>query len=403
MTATPAPRTAVGSSAARMDGVGKPRPNAMHKRGLEVKAALMAQQFEVQGRLVTVTPTGSGNVNDTFLAIFRTHFSEERFVLQRINTRVFPHPQYIMANMRRVTEHVHQRFEAEADRADRIWQLPRVIPARDGTDLAHDGDGGCWRAISLIDSAQAYDRVQGLEHAREAGTVLGMFQRVIKDLPHDQLHDTLVGFHITPHYLETYDRIIAAPEARDKLAASPHAAQCADFVHARRQWASILEDAKARGQLSLQPVHGDPKIANIMIDSATGKGTAIIDLDTVKPGLIHYDFGDCLRSCCNPGGEEETDLSRVYFDAGLCEAIVRGYMTYARDFLDDTERALLYDSIRLITFELGLRFFADFLAGDVYFKTRYEGQNLHRARVQFALVKSIEDQETAIRTIVENA
>ena len=162
-----------------------------------------------------------------------------------------------------------------------------------------------------------------------------------------------------------------------------------------------MEVDKTRGELRLRPIHGDPKISNNMLDDATGTGTCIIDLDTVKPGLIHYDFGDCLRSSCNPAGEETLDLKSVYFDTDLCKAIVKGYMANASDFLTGADRYYLYDSIRLITFELGLRFFADYIAGNVYFNTRYDEQNLNRARVQFKLTKSIEARESMIRELLE--
>jgi len=368
-----------------------------------LKAALIAPKFDVAGRLVTVEHTGEGNVNDTYLAIFRTTFSEERIILQQINKRVFSRPEYIMENMRVVTEHVHKRIEAEADTADRIWQLPRVIPAKDGQDFIVDGDGEYWRAITLIASAHSYEQVQSVEHAREAGFVLGYFQRLISDLDVNLLRDTLVGYHITPGYLEKLDQSLQTAEGQVRLKASLDAQQCNRFVQERRHWCAVLEDAKAAGELHLQPVHGDPKISNIMIDDATGKGTCIVDLDTVKPGLIHYDFGDCLRSCCNPMGEETSDLSRVLFDTDLCEAIVKGYMVHARSFLTDSDRRYLYDSIRLIAFELGLRFFADHIAGNVYFKTRYDGQNLNRARVQFKLTESIEAREKQIRNILDKA
>ncbi len=368
-----------------------------------MKAALMAKQFDVAGRLVTVESTGSGNVNDTYIAIFRTTFSEERFILQRINKRVFPRPDYIMENMRVITSHVHQQLEQEADRSDRIWQLPRIIPAKDGLDYVVDGDGEYWRAISLIASAHSYDNVQGLEHAHEAGVVLGQFQRLISDVPASSLHDTLPGFHITPSYLQKLDEALATPEGQARLSSVAEAGHCLRFVEQRREWCHVLEHARQKGKLKMRPTHGDPKIANIMIDDATGKGTCIVDLDTVKPGLIHYDFGDCLRSCCNPAGEETADLSRVVFDTDLCSAIIKGYMIHARDFLTDADRAYLFDAIRLITFELGLRFFADFVAGDVYFKTRHEGQNLHRARVQFKLAESIETREAKIRKVLESA
>ncbi|MBT3380369.1 MAG: aminoglycoside phosphotransferase family protein [Lentisphaerae bacterium] len=368
-----------------------------------MKAALMAQKFDVAGRLVTVGSTGAGNVNDTYLAIFRTTFSEERFILQRVNKNVFPHPEYIMENMMVLTEHVHKRLEAEAHMSDRIWQLPRLIPAKDGQPFAIDGDGEYWRAISLIASAHSYEKVQSIEHAHEAGFVLGQFQRVISDIDVDRLHDTLVGFHITPEYLRTFDQAAATPEGQERLRSSVEAEHCQRFVEEHREWCTILEDAKDRGELSLRPIHGDPKIANIMIDDATGKGTCIVDLDTVKPGLIHYDVGDCLRSCCNPAGEEALDLSQVFFDTDLCDSIVSGYMAHARSFLTDADRHHLYDAARLIAFELGLRFFADFVAGDVYFKVRYDGQNLNRARVQFRLTESIEQRERIIRKTLDKA
>ena len=366
-----------------------------------MKAALMAQRFDVAGRLVTVDATGSGNVNDTYLAVFRTVFSEERFILQRINKRVFPRPELIMRNMRAITEHAHRRIEEEALRSDRIWQLPRVIPTKNGEDLALDAEGEYWRAISLIASAHSHERVQSVEHAFEAGVVLGHFQRVISDIPCDTLHDTLDGFHITPRYLEKYDQARQTEEGMKRLDGPMEVRYCTQFIEERRDWCRVLEDAKAKGSLQLRPIHGDPKIANIMIDDATGKGTCIVDLDTVKPGLIHYDFGDCLRSCCNPAGEEILDVRSVYFETDLCEAIVKGYLTHAREFLTEADRWYLYDAVRLIAFELGLRFFADYVAGDVYFKTRYDGQNLNRACVQFKLTESIEMREGQIRKILE--
>lgn len=373
------------------------------KEDNRMKAALIAPQFSVNGRLVRVAPTGQGNVNDTFLAVFRTTFSEERFILQKLNRNVFPSPENVMRNIRVVTEHVHSRLEQESHMSDRIWQLPRVIPTKDGNDFLFDADGECWRAISLIASAHAYERVQSLEHAHEAGFVLGQFQRLISDIPVEKLTDTLPGFHITPRYIDKMDKALEHEEGQTRLKSSADAQNCYRFVRDRQQWASVLENAKEDETLGLRPIHGDPKVANIMIDDDTGKGTCIIDLDTVKPGLVHYDFGDCLRSGCNPAGEESQDLGSVYFDTDLCESIVRGYMTFARQFLTEADIHYQYDAIRLITLELGVRFFADYIAGDKYFKVRYEGQNLHRALVQFKLCESIETRESVIRKTLEKA
>jgi hypothetical protein len=137
-----------------------------------------------------------------------------------------------------------------------------------------------------------------------------------------------------------------------------------------------------------------------MIDTTTGQAVSIVDLDTVKPGLVHYDIGDCLRSCCNLMGEETGQWERVHFDPDLCKAILQNYLSMARKFLTENDFDFIYDSIRLIAFELGLRFFADYLEGNIYFKVRRPEHNLARALVQFKLTESIESQETVIRNII---
>lgn len=363
----------------------------------------IAAEFEVPGQVVTVLTIDTGNVNDTFRVIKRTTYSEVQFVLQRISSAVFPRPDLVMANMKAITDYAHKRLEEQVTKANRIWQLPRVIPTLGAKDYFKDEEGGYWRALSMIASATSHDKVLNPEHAQEAGYVLGHFQRIIADFPADQLADTLPGFHITPGYLKDYDEVIQTDRAQKKLAASSEARRIEAFIQERREFASVLEDAHERGELKLRPIHGDPKITNIMMDDITGKGTAIIDLDTVKPGLIHYDFGDCVRSVCNPAGEEAKDLKDVLVDIDLFEALVRGYLKQGSTFLTDWDRKYLYDSTRLIAFELGLRFFTDYLAGDVYFKINYEPQNLNRSRVQMKLCESIETRESMMRRVLEGA
>ncbi|OQA39207.1 MAG: N-acetylhexosamine 1-kinase [Chloroflexi bacterium ADurb.Bin325] len=333
-----------------------------------MELSLLMKSFDVSGRLVTINPTGNGNVNDTFLAIFRNTFAEEQVILQRVNRNVFPQPEAIMHNLRCLTAHVHPKLESEAERADRVWQMPRIVKTRGGTDFFVDDAGDTWRVITKIASATAFDETQGAEHAAECGAVLGHFHWLVSDLDPRTMIDPLPGFHIMPAYLAKYDATLKSmPLAAERLN---------------------------------RMMHGDPKVNNIMIDDYTGKGTAMIDLDTVSPGLIHYDFGDALRSICNHAGEEEQNLSKVVFDLDLCSAFCKGYMAHARGFLTDSDRKYLYDSIRLITFELGLRFFQDYLAGSVYFKVQHPEQNLNRARVQFRLCESIEARERPIRELL---
>lgn len=363
----------------------------------------IAQQFQVPGKLASVQSMGSGNVNDTYLAVFRTHFSEEKIIVQRINSHVFPHPEWIMANMRMLTDHCHAQLLAESESADRIWQLPRIVPCLNGEDYYVDTEGGHWRALTLIASATAHEIVQSEQHAHEVGSVLGQFHRMVDGLDTSSLHDTLPGFHITPGYLEQYDEVTQSEQARGIAKLSPVVGQLQKFIEERRELAYVLENALGAGELKLRLIHGDPKVSNIMIDNDSGKGTAIIDLDTVKPGLIHYDFGDALRSICNPKGEDCKNLDEVEFDLDLCQAFMSGYMRFAGDFLTANDNKHFYNSVRLITFELGLRFFQDYLAGNVYFRTSSPEHNLERAKVQFKLCESIEQRESQIRTIFDQA
>ena len=368
-----------------------------------MELSILINRFNIKGRLVSLQPFGNGNINDTFLAIYRNTFTETQVILQRVNQKVFPRPEVIMANMHEITKHCHEKLEADAAKGsdDRVWQMPRIIKAKDSTDYVKDENGEVWRVITRIMSAHAFDIAQGPEHAMECGATLGHFHYLISDMDPSTIQDPLPGFHITSGYLANYDRTLETDGAKELLGASMEAKRLARFIEERRDLALCLEQAEKRGELVKRMFHGDPKVNNIMIDDVTGKGTAMIDLDTVSPGLIHLDFGDALRSICNPVGEEETNLAKVVFDEDLCTAFCKGYMREAGSFLTDADREYLYDSIRLLPFELGLRFFQDYLNGNVYFKTTLPEQNLNRARVQFRLCESVEARERSIREVLK--
>ena len=360
------------------------------------KLVAVAGQFKIQGKIMDIREYGNGNVNDTFLVTLDST-GEKHFILQRINMQVFGQPELIMLNMRTFTEHVRKRLQNVPLSADRRWEVPRVLLAPDAQDHWIDPEGSFWRAISFIDGSQSFDTIKDTEHAREVGYALGMFHNLLSDLPSARLVDTLEGFHITPRYLQRYDEVLA----KNFASKSVEMDYCLQFVSERRAWAHVLENAREQGRLRLRPIHGDPKVNNVMMDISSGQAISIVDLDTVKPGLVHYDIGDCLRSGCNSLGEETERWEMVRFDPELCRAILHGYLSLAREFLTENDYEYLYDAIRLIAFELGLRFFTDYLAGNVYFKARYPEHNLARALVQFKLTESIESQATAIRTIIQ--
>ena len=303
-----------------------------------------------------------------------------------------------MQNMSIFTNHVSQRLHNSPLPNGKRWEVPQVLLTQNSQNHFIDTEGSFWRVIAFIAGAQTFDTIQDHHHGWEVGYALGMFHNLISDLPIEQLADTLPGFHITPSYLQQYAEVKAKYTLPTK---SPELDYCLKFVSDRQTWAHVLENAVKQGYLHLRPIHGDPKINNVMIDTTTGHGISIIDLDTVKPGLVHYDIGDCLRSSCNPLGEETQKWEEVRFDTDICRSVLGGYLSVARDFLTESDYEYMYDGIRLIAFELGLRFFSDYLAGNVYFKVKYPEHNLARALVQFKLTESIESQEDSIRNTIE--
>ncbi len=362
----------------------------------DVLAIAEAFSPKASAPIESIQAYGSGNINDTFLVrVSETGHQPRLFVLQRINQKVFPSPELIMINLRAVTEHVAQKQQTSQERR---WELPAIVTTREGQDYFIDAQDGFWRALTFIAGAKTYPKVNDAQHAREAGYALGRFQRQISDLSICALHDTLPGFHIMSHYLRRYDEATAT---RGIDSQSPEIRYGANFIDRRRDWAAVLQDACAAGQLMERPIHGDPKIDNIMIDEITQQAVSIIDLDTVKPGLVQYDIGDCLRSSCNPLGEETDAIDQVVFEPDLCEAILEGYLPQVREFYTVEDYAYVFDAVRVLAFEMGLRFFTDHLEGNVYFKTRYPEHNLMRALVQFRLMESIEAQEIQIRQMVQ--
>ncbi len=343
--------------------------------------------FAVNGKILKASPFGSGLINDTYLCELRDGAAVRKFILQRINTSVFKSPEQVMANVEIVTSHILNRLRAEGV-ADPSAVTPALVPARSGASFHRDAAGAYWRMYHYIEIGRVYDRIRDGKHAVEIGRGLGKFQAFVSDLAPSRLHDTLPGFHHTPKYLAEFDDALRA-DARGRageLGAEKEA------VARRRSLAPALLDLMNPGTLPLRVVHNDPKVNNVMIHAGTGEALCMLDLDTVKPGIVHFDFGDCVRSAANPAGED-ADLDEVRFDLGLFKSVTEGYLREARGFLTPKEIELLPVCVKVITFELGLRFLADYLRGDTYFKIRHPGHNLHRARVQFRLLEGIEAAE----------
>jgi len=357
--------------------------------------AAIVKNFKPLEKIIDIREFGSGNINDTFRVTLDTE-ADRYFILQRINTHVFVEPKAVMSNIRIAMEHIHRKAEDVRCKTERRWEMPEVFLTEEKKDHVLGTDGSFWRAMSFIENAESFDNIQNSEHAREAGFALGMFHAMLSDLDPNTLVDTLEGFHITPRYIRHFDRVLA----KHNPSRSPEIDYCITAIDRRRKRTGVIEDARARGKLHFRPTHGDPKVNNVMMDKNTGHAVSIVDLDTVKTSLVHYDIGDCLRSACNLKGEETGSWETVRFNTDLCRDILEGYLSMATEFLTMSDYDYMYDAVHLIAFELGLRYFTDYLEGNVYFKNRTPEHNLTRALVQFKLTESIEHREKEIQAIV---
>ena len=353
-------------------------------------------QFSIPGTLVKAERFGSGLINDTYRCEFSGPNGTRQYILQRINSSVFKNPEEVMKNVEVVTQHIVGRLRAEGV-VDPFAVTPALVRTDSGRTFFRDDAGAYWRMFHFIETGAVFDVVTDVKQAYEVGRGLGRFQALLSDLPPDRLFDTLPGFHHTMKYLEEYDRALQDDVANRTTEITAER----EFVSRRRSLAPSLTDLIASQEIPLRVVHNDPKVNNVMVHSGTREALCMLDLDTAKPGIVHFDFGDCVRSAANPAGEDAQNLDAVAIDLPLYEAVASGYLREAGVFLTKKERALLPLSVQVITFELGIRFLADYLRGDTYFKISYSAHNLHRARVQFKLLQSIEAAEERMSSFVE--
>ena len=351
----------------------------------------VTRQFQIYGQFVEAPPYGSGHINDTYCAVFDQGGAQVRYIVQRINHNIFKDPVALMNNVGRVTQHLAGKCGRDSTPSRRVLTL---IPARDGKLYHRDAEGNHWRVYIFIERARTYDAVESAAQAWQAARAFGEFQKLLADLPAPRLHDTIPDFHHTPKRFAALEKAIEA----DTVNRAQTAKVEIDFALRHKAMCGVLLEAK----LPERVTHNDTKFNNVMLEDATGEGICVIDLDTVMPGLALYDFGDMVRTTTSPAREDERDLSKVTMQFPMFEALVRGYLSTAAEFLTAEERKHLAFAGKLITFEIGLRFLTDFLAGDAYFKVHRDGHNLDRCRTQFQLVQSMITQETEMNRLLES-
>jgi hypothetical protein len=352
--------------------------------------------FEVEGRWVSSCPIPSGHINDTYCSEFEASGRRVKYVNQRINHLVFREPAKLMENIERVTRFARDQIAGAG--GDPLRETLTIIPTRDGASFTKTPEGNYWRMFRFIDGARTFDKVVDLKHVYSASKAFGAFQRMLSRLPGGRLHETIPNFHNSRKRFEAFEDALAKDAAGRASAVGPEIA----FVLAREKETGVVVDGMTAGRIPERVTHNDTKLNNVMIDDRTGEGICVIDLDTVMPGSVLYDFGDSVRLGAATAAEDERDLAKVGFDVKLFDRLAEGYLDAARDFLTREETRLLAFSARLLTLECGIRFLTDHLNGDVYFKIHREGHNLDRCRTQFKMVAEMESKSDEMETVIRN-
>ncbi len=353
-------------------------------------------QFALEGRLVGKKPYGNGHINDTFLLTCELpEGRQKQYILQKMNRSIFKDPQALMDNLVHVTEYLRRVIIRQGGDPDR--ETLNVVRTKDGGSFYEDQSGGCWRVVLFIEQTICLEQVESKEDFYDSAVAFGNFQRMLADFPARTLHETIPNFHNTPSRFRDFKRTVE----EDKLGRAALVQEEIRFALERERDTAVLTDLLQAGELPLRVTHNDTKLNNILFDARTRKALCVIDLDTVMPGLSHYDFGDSIRFGASTGAEDERDLSRIEMDLDLFEAFTRGYLEGCAGSLTPKEIEMLPMGAKLMTYECGIRFLADYLEGDVYFKIHREGHNLDRARTQFKLVADMEKKWDRMTAIVE--
>lgn len=347
--------------------------------------------FMLDGVPVSAVPYGNGHINETFLLGTENSGAEEhRYIIQTVNADVFPKPEEVMRNIELVTAFLKNKNHGDREVLD-------IIPSVNGRSYYTDSTGTCWRIYKYISGSFCPEKTDDTEVLTEAGYAFGKFQRDLSDFDASLLFETIKDFHNTKKRYADFlkavneDILKRAGEVKDEIS----------FIKERENFYGLLYEKHRQGILPLRVSHNDTKTNNVMLDIKTGKALCVIDLDTVMPGFSVTDFGDTVRYGANTGSEDEKDLSEVVFSMKSFDAIAKGYIRGCKGSFKREEIMLFPEGAKMMTIECGMRFLADYLSGDNYFRTSYPKQNLYRCRTQLKLVKDMEDNWEDMKKTVE--
>ena len=346
------------------------------------------KKYDIKGEVVSSERYGSGNINKTYVVVIRDEMQDKKYLIQQINNKVFTEPYKLMKNIDGVTSYLKKQMELEGDTKHKVLELIKTKDNKNLCYIVNESDTReYYRIYEYIDNAISYDTSKDREVVFNTGKAFGNFQRLLKDYPIDNLEETIKDFHDTG---KRYNRLMEDIEI-DSAGRVEEVSKEIEFIKNRAGICNLLMTALRNGKIPYRVTHNDTKVNNVMMDKDTNDYLAVIDLDTVMPGSMLFDYGDGVRSTCAAAGEHETDLSKVYIDQELFKAYTDGYLSEMASSLNRLEVLLMVESIRIMTLELAIRFLNDYINGDTYFRVDYEKHNLDRARNQIKLVQDIEE------------
>ena len=354
----------------------------------------IVSHFAIRGTVSDIKPLGAGLINDTLL-VTTAEADAPNYVLQRVNTNVFPDVDLVMRNIYAVTTHIRKKLEAAGEtEIDR--KVLTFMPAKDDdTKLYAIVDGQYWRMMIFIENAVTKQAVNP-ESSRAAGKAFGQFQAMLADIP-VELGETIKDFHNMEFRLQQLREVIAKdPVGR---VAEPEVQAMLKEIDARAEYMCQAERMGREGVLPKRVCHCDTKVNNMMFDQQDNV-LCVIDLDTVMPNFIFSDYGDFLRTGANKVAEDFQDMDAVCFDVDIFKAFTEGYLASASSFLTRVEIENLPYAVKLFPYMQCVRFLWDYLSGDKYWKCQYANHNFVRANNQLHLLFSIEKHESEMEAFI---
>ncbi len=363
------------------------------EQGLCLEEALNA--FEFEGKVAGALRFGKGHINDTFAVYTQTPKGEyRRFILQKINTFVFPDVPKLMENIVGVSGYLRSSIASQGGNPDR--EAMTLVKTKQGGWYYTAADGSLWRSYLFIENAVCYQKAESPALFAAAARAFGGFFRQLEGYPAATLYETIPDFHNTKKRFQKFVQAVQQDPCDRAARCKPEI----EFILQRERQCSLLVDLLHEGKLPLRVTHNDTKLNNVLLDPVTLEGVCVVDLDTVMPGLLVYDFGDAIRYGANTASEDEKDANRVRFSLPLYSAYVEGFLQAAGAVMTPLEKEMMPWGARIITLELGMRFLTDYLEGDAYFRPPVPGHNLVRCKSQLALVEDMEKNWEQMNQIV---